>query len=64
MRACRSLERVSSATLTIVVSRTAMINPRVATPATTIVERSRPPARRSMRASAAPRSLTTRGRRN
>ena len=46
--ACRSLERVSSATLTIVVSRTAMISPRTATPATTSVGRSSPPDRRSM----------------
>src|SRR4051794_9807090 len=44
--ACRSLERVSSATLTIVVSRTAMISPRVATAPTTSVGRSSPPDRR------------------
>ena len=35
---CNSRERVSSATLTIVVSSTAMISPSVATPATTSVE--------------------------
>src|SRR3954452_13698320 len=43
----RSLERVSSATLTIVVSRTAMMSPTVVTPATTSVDRSSPPDRRS-----------------
>src|SRR3954451_7756319 len=40
--ACRSRDRLSSATLTIVVSRTAMMSPTVATPATTSVARSSP----------------------
>ena len=40
---CNSRESVSSATLTIVVSSTAMISPSVATPATTNVARSSPP---------------------
>src|SRR3954468_6825328 len=48
--ACRSLESLSRATLTIVVSRTAMFRPRVATPAITRVARSRPPDMRSTRA--------------
>jgi hypothetical protein len=60
--ACRSIERVSSATLTIVVSRTAMMSPRMATPATTSVGRSSPPERRSTRASAPARALTLLGR--
>src|SRR3954454_5196088 len=52
--ACRSRDRLSSATLTIVVSRTAMMSPTVATPATTSVARSSPLAfaprtRRSVR---------------